>query len=77
MAAGGSDPSAIQLQLRRNADEMKDYLKDLGQWEDEIKKKEAYIIKQKPILKKVICIETCYQCDDGSMHGSRGSRHCS
>ena len=55
MAAGGSDPSAIQLQLRRNADEMKDYLKDLGQWEDEIKKKEAYIIKQKPILKKVLC----------------------
>ena len=55
MATGGSDPSAIQLQLRRNAEELKDYLQDLGQWEDEIKKKEEYIIKQKPILKKVIC----------------------
>lgn len=54
MAAGRSDPSAIQLQLRHNAEEVKEYLQDLGQWEDEIKKKEEYIIKQKPILKKVI-----------------------
>lgn len=53
MATGGSDPSAIQLQLRRNAEEVKEYLQDLGHWEDEIKKKEEYIIKQKPILKKV------------------------
>lgn len=65
MATGGSDPSAIQLQLRRNAEELKDYLQDLGQWEDEIKKKEEYIIKQKPILKKVICRKHGYVLKQG------------
>ena len=51
--SGGIDPTSFQLQMKQNNEEMQDYLKDLGQWEDEIKKKEAFLLKQKPILKKV------------------------
>ena len=58
-----ADPALLQLQMRRNAEDLQDYLRDLGNWEDDIKKKDAMLRKQKPILKKV-----------GSNHGRWESR---
>ena len=60
--SGGIDPTSFQLQMKHNNEELQDYLKDLGQWEDEIKKKEAFLLKQKPILKKVRLYQPSYSC---------------
>lgn len=43
----------MQMQLRHNADELQSYLKDLENWEEEIKEKDKNLSKQKPILKEV------------------------
>lgn len=56
-----ADPALLQLQMRRNAEDLQDYLRDLGNWEDDIKKKDAMLHKQKPILKKVHA-ELTYSC---------------
>lgn len=48
-----ADPALLQLQVRQNSEDLQDYLRDLGNWEDEIKKKDAMLYKQKPVLKKV------------------------
>ena len=47
-----ADPGLLQLQMKRNTEDLQDYLRDLGNWEDEIKKKDAMLHKQKPVLKK-------------------------
>lgn len=44
----------MQMQLRNNADELQDYLKDLESWEEDIKERDKKLTKQKPILKEVI-----------------------
>ena len=43
--------SLMQMQLRHNAENLQTYLKDLQDWEDEIKEKDRNLSKQKPILK--------------------------
>lgn len=48
-----ADPALLQLQVRQNSEDLQDYLRELGNWEDEIKKKDAMLYKQKPVLKKV------------------------
>ena len=44
---------AMQMQLHHNAEDLQTYLKDLQNWEDEIKVKDRNLSKQKPILKEV------------------------
>lgn len=48
----------MQLQLRQNAEDLHDYLRDLETWESEIKKKDDSLRRQKPILKEVILSTT-------------------
>ena len=48
------DPTLLQMQLKRNNEDMKDMLQSLSSWEEEIKKRDELLQKQKPILKKVI-----------------------
>ena len=43
----------MQMQLCHNAEDLQTYLKDLQDWEDEIKEKDRNLSKQKPILKEV------------------------
>ena len=52
----GSQATAMQLQLRHNAEDLQDYLRDLETWESEIKKKDDSLRRQKPILKEVMVI---------------------
>ena len=52
----GSRATAMQLQLRHNAEDLQDYLRDLETWESEIKKKDDSLRRQKPILKEVMVI---------------------
>ena len=47
------DPNLLQLNVRRNAEDLQDYLRDLNSWEEEIKHKDKLLTEQKPILKKV------------------------
>ena len=54
----GSRAAAMQLQLRQNAEDLQDYLRDLETWEGEIKKKDDSLRRQKPILKEVILLQT-------------------
>lgn len=49
-----SNPALLQMQLRRNNDDMQEMLKGLDSWEDDIKKRDDLLKKQKPILKKVL-----------------------
>ena len=44
----------MQLQLRHNAKDLQDYLRDLETWESEIKKKDDSLRRRKPILKEVV-----------------------
>ena len=48
-----TDPTLLQLNLRRNATELEEAIKGLNNWEDEIKQRDELLRKQKPILKKV------------------------
>ena len=59
---GMMDPTSFQLQMKQNNMELQDYMKDLGQWEDEIKKKESFLLKQKPILKQVCTYMRLCEC---------------
>lgn len=43
----------MQMQVRRNAEELKSFLDDLESWEEDIKKKDENLSRQKPILKEV------------------------
>ena len=43
----------LQQQLRHNANEVQEFVKELGEWEDEIKQKDESLKKNKPILKQV------------------------
>ena len=43
----------MQMQVRRNAEDLQSYLNDLESWEDIIKKKDEGLSRQKPILKEV------------------------
>lgn len=49
------DPGLLQMQLKRNNEDMRDMLQSLDSWEEEIKKRDELLKKQKPILKKVYC----------------------
>lgn len=49
-----SDPALIPLQIRRNNEDMQEMLKSLNSWENEMKKRDDLLKKQKPILKKVL-----------------------
>ena len=43
----------MQMQVKRNAEDLQNYLKDLDSWEDGIKKKDEGLSRRKPILKEV------------------------
>ena len=43
----------MQMQVRHNAEDLQDYLKGLESWEEEIKRKDSSLTRQKPILKEV------------------------
>ena len=49
----------MQMRIRNNAGDLQDYLKGLDSWEEQIKKKDASLSRQKPILKEVLgsCID--------------------
>ena len=51
-----SQAAAMQMQLRHNAGDLQDFLRDLETWEGEIKEKDDSLKKQKPILKEVISV---------------------
>ena len=38
----------LQQQVRQNQGELEEYLKDMNNWEEEVKKKESDVLKQKP-----------------------------
>lgn len=46
----------MQMRIRNNAGDLQDYLKGLEDWEEEMKKKDASLSKQKPILKQVLVL---------------------
>ncbi|XP_011403927.2 PREDICTED: RNA polymerase II-associated protein 3-like isoform X2 [Amphimedon queenslandica] len=48
------DPTLLQMQLKRNNEDMRDMLQSLDSWEEEIKKRDELLKKQKPILKKTL-----------------------
>ena len=48
-----ADPAHLQLQIRRNTEDIQEVLKDLDDWEHEMKQRDELLKKQKPILKKV------------------------
>ena len=39
--------SSVQLQLRRNAEDLQEFLKDMGNWEKEAKEKDQVLRTQK------------------------------
>ena len=43
----------LQQQLRHNSNEVQSFVKELGDWEDQIKQKDESLKKNKPILKQV------------------------
>ena len=43
----------MQMQIRRNAEDLQSYLKDLDSWENDIKQKDQGLTRHKPILKEV------------------------
>lgn len=45
--------AAMQMQVRRNAEDLQDFMKGLESWEEEIKEKDQNLSRQKPILKEV------------------------
>ena len=48
------DSAALfQRTVKENTDDLHAFLEDIKSWEDEIKKKDELLSKQKPILKKV------------------------
>lgn len=48
----------LQQQLKHNANEAQEFVKELGEWEDEIRQKDESLKKHKPILKQVSCLLT-------------------
>ena len=44
----------FQRTIKENSDDLHAFLEDIKSWEDEIKKKDELLSKQKPILKKVV-----------------------
>ena len=60
----------MQVHLRRNNEELQDYLKGLDSWEEEMKEKDQGLVKKKSILKEV---SVCY-----TIHTVfyMSSRHC-
>lgn len=64
------DPNLIQLNLRRNTEDLQDYLRDLNNWEEEIKHKDKLLTEQKPILKKVsyVIFSAVEKCNNVSIH---------
>ena len=42
----------FQRTIKENNDDLQDFLEGMKSWEDEIKKKDELLNKQKPILKK-------------------------
>lgn len=46
----------LQQQLKHNANEAQEFVKELGEWEDEIRQKDESLKKHKPILKQVSCL---------------------
>ena len=47
------EATQLQLQIRRNAEDLQSYLKGLGNWEEDIKEKDRCLSHHKPILKEV------------------------
>ena len=47
------DPGLFQLQMKQNSEDLQDYVKGLDNWEENMKKRDKLLRKQKPILKKV------------------------
>lgn len=43
----------FQRTIKENSDDLHAFLADINSWEDEIKRKDELLSKQKPILKKV------------------------
>ncbi len=52
----GKAAALMQVQVRRNAEDLQSYMKGLESWEEDIKKKDESLSRQKPILKEVYII---------------------
>jgi len=58
------DSAALfQRSVKENSDDLHEFLEGIKSWEDEIKKKDELLSKQKPILKKV-----CYSFSRMCLH---------
>ena len=55
-----ADPAHLQFQIRRNTEDIQEALKELDDWEHEMKQRDELLKKQKPILKKVTIIFDFY-----------------
>ena len=49
----GKQAALMQMQIKRNADDLQDFMKDLESWEKDIKEKDANLTRKKPTLKEV------------------------
>lgn len=52
-----ADAVNVQYQVRRNNEELQDYLKDLYRWEDEVKAKEKLLLNTKASKDMVILVK--------------------
>jgi hypothetical protein len=50
----------LQLKVRQNAEEFSEFMKDLGRWETDIKKKDAELKTSKTVFKKVKILKIFY-----------------
>ena len=48
-----ADALRVQLNIRQNAEELQDILKDLDSWQDEVKTKDEELRHSKIVVKKV------------------------
>ena len=46
----------LQKQVRQNQVELQDFVKEMNSWEEEVKKKESDVLKQKPKQSQVYTI---------------------
>jgi hypothetical protein len=48
----------LQKQVRQNQVELQDFVKEMNSWEEEVKKKESDVLKQKPKQSQVYSTQT-------------------
>ncbi len=62
-SASGMDEgqaARMQMQLRHNAEDLQSYLRELDSWEEEMRRKDESLRKEKPILKEVLSLGPGY-----------------